>query len=374
MQLELISSPNWVFETHAALALCMDPDDDSLPTLARRFQDQGDERALAYTRLLQQSVHAWQSQLELPEELRFLYRPLTPGIQGEHSGCLADDLFGCMFDPAEQDPNALCRRSLQAFAASNGREFIQHATAMAIGLEDDAGPQPQAPLDPVQVPAQLEKCGLPADAKWDAMKVYLNYEHYCRLLYKTLERFLPTVRQALSAPIAQEALHAWNAFWGLHLQQGDLSGVLARMVKVDLASLEFEHACLYPGLVRFNWCTFNADSLSSPRVNLLIGLVFQRDQHFFDVRGLTQEQLCSQLKLLSDKSKFEILRLIKDTPAYGQELAAKLGLTTATISHHMSALLNCGLVRMERQANRLYYRLDKGQLDALLEAVRRQLG
>ncbi|MFR1852473.1 MAG: ArsR/SmtB family transcription factor [Beduini sp.] len=49
---------------------------------------------------------------------------------------------------------------------------------------------------------------------------------------------------------------------------------------------------------------------------------------------------------------------IKDKAAYGQEIANHLNLKTSTISYHMEALINVGLIIVEKQNNRIYYRLN----------------
>lgn len=70
-------------------------------------------------------------------------------------------------------------------------------------------------------------------------------------------------------------------------------------------------------------------------------------------------KLCKTLKVMGDKSKFEIMRLISKEKKFGQELAAALDISTATISHHMSQLEEMDLIRIERDANRIYYSLNR---------------
>ncbi len=57
---------------------------------------------------------------------------------------------------------------------------------------------------------------------------------------------------------------------------------------------------------------------------------------------------------LADPSRLRILRLLVERPRYGQELAAELGMSGATISHHLGALSKAGALRMERSAHRTY--------------------
>ena len=88
---------------------------------------------------------------------------------------------------------------------------------------------------------------------------------------------------------------------------------------------------------------------------------------------LENKHVLEVLKVLSDKSKFEILSYIRDKRAYGSELAKHMGLTTATISHHMGALFDCGLVEIERENNRMFYREKKETMEQVLEYCRKTL-
>ena len=72
------------------------------------------------------------------------------------------------------------------------------------------------------------------------------------------------------------------------------------------------------------------------------------------------------LKALGDASKFQILTRLREGDKYNLELAQELGLSAATMSHHMSALLTCGLVRLTKREGRVYYSLER-------QAVRRML-
>jgi DNA-binding transcriptional ArsR family regulator len=71
---------------------------------------------------------------------------------------------------------------------------------------------------------------------------------------------------------------------------------------------------------------------------------------------------------LSDPSRLKIVRLLGERPHYGQELAAALGMSTATISHHLDALNKTGALALERRAHRTYFTLDTLALRGLLRA------
>lgn len=62
----------------------------------------------------------------------------------------------------------------------------------------------------------------------------------------------------------------------------------------------------------------------------------------------TGAALADFLKVLGDKTRMDILRLLCCQPSYGKEIAASLGLTTATVSRHLDQLKAAGLVREEK--------------------------
>ena len=84
---------------------------------------------------------------------------------------------------------------------------------------------------------------------------------------------------------------------------------------------------------------------------------------------MTDEAICNLLKVISDRSKFEILRRISRSSSYCQELAREMNLTTATISRHMGLLLDAGLVRARRGENSIYYDLNRDAVTNLCDVV-----
>ncbi len=70
------------------------------------------------------------------------------------------------------------------------------------------------------------------------------------------------------------------------------------------------------------------------------------------------ESLLLKLKALSDNSKLQILLSLKDSPKYNLEIAEHLGLTAATMSHHMNVLLTCDLVGVTKKHGRVYYHIE----------------
>lgn len=71
-------------------------------------------------------------------------------------------------------------------------------------------------------------------------------------------------------------------------------------------------------------------------------------------------------KILSDEKRVEILKLLAQREWYSNELAKHFNLTTATMSYHISMLVDLGLIFVTRgDQNRFYYRLKKDRLREL---------
>ena len=90
-------------------------------------------------------------------------------------------------------------------------------------------------------------------------------------------------------------------------------------------------------------------------------------------QGPDQELLLRCLKALSDNSRLEILKSVKVKPKYNLEIAEQLGLTAATMSHHMGVLLTCGFVGVDKQESKVYYHLDEDAVLQFIETLKQTL-
>ena len=65
-------------------------------------------------------------------------------------------------------------------------------------------------------------------------------------------------------------------------------------------------------------------------------------------------QRAELFKALGHPARLLILNLVREKPRHGEELAAILGLTPATVSHHLSKLADAGLLRSQKEQ---YYQM-----------------
>ena len=58
---------------------------------------------------------------------------------------------------------------------------------------------------------------------------------------------------------------------------------------------------------------------------------------------------------------------------YGQNLAKQLGLTTTTISHHMSELASNGFVSIEADGKKFFFTLREESIEEFLKQISQKL-
>ena len=70
-------------------------------------------------------------------------------------------------------------------------------------------------------------------------------------------------------------------------------------------------------------------------------------------------------KALSDPTRREILRLLRNGAKTAGEIGARFDMTGATISHHLSVLREAGLISDDRRGKYIYYELNLSVLDEI---------
>jgi len=77
------------------------------------------------------------------------------------------------------------------------------------------------------------------------------------------------------------------------------------------------------------------------------------------------EELVTFFKALADSNRLKIVGLLAEKSYSVEELAALLGLTPSTVSHHLSRLVKVGLVHARADGYYNVYQLDKSALEAM---------
>jgi DNA-binding transcriptional ArsR family regulator len=66
----------------------------------------------------------------------------------------------------------------------------------------------------------------------------------------------------------------------------------------------------------------------------------------------------SVFKALADPTRREILRELGDGEMAAGDISSRFDMAAPSVSRHLSILLNAGLIRQRREANRLFYAVE----------------
>lgn len=197
--------------------------------------------------------------------------------------------------------------------------------------------------------AFVDACVLTESEKWKLLRIMKSPKAHIKQMISTINTNMPAFEKAKSK--VRVPLEKLISQYAEAMEDGG-AGMFGKFRK----SLS-ETADIYPSLA------FPVSQLifsNSCYYGLMSTLLIRQE-------GPDQEQLLRRLKALSDGSRLEILRSIRKKPKYNLEIADQLGLTAATMSHHMSVLLTCGFVGVNKQDSRVYYHLEE-------DAVRQFIG
>lgn len=227
--------------------------------------------------------------------------------------------------------------------------------------------------EPYAVICHLMAMEIRDEEKWKIQKIFFDRaEHIGKLvgLLGKAEALLRGFHGEL-----EELVQLFYQYWSKILEKQDLASYIREATNVNVECSPFgfrlQASLLHPNGIMFNNEMGDDGQTYEEPDYYLIGILFGEDFSLSTNperrEGNFETYAISVLKLLADKSKFAILSYIRDREAYGSELAKHLNLTTATVSHHMNALLAASLVKVSHIDNRVYYTADRKTLEEVLD-------
>lgn len=198
-----------------------------------------------------------------------------------------------------------------------------------------------------------EKINLAAEQKWNLLQFYFNPKKMKLEFLEFLEWYYENIFKKNSNWI-NEKLTKINENYAENLKRYGKKYIESILGKVIDNPLDAENNYLvfsyFYEISFLNSISENGDNF------YLIGFRFP------EVFAGSKEGLLGSLeifKVLADETRLNIISLLADKTMYGNELAEKLNLTNATISHHMSKLLMYDIIKANKENNKLYFKLNK---------------
>lgn len=216
--------------------------------------------------------------------------------------------------------------------------------------------------------AFLESTSYDKEIKWEALRLFnhqeASYNEVRGILLEVIE-LLENRYGALIAKLEKEFYDYWIEYQKTKDIIVTIKERLCVTWKDNQAGTIIIPHIFQPFCVSISIDEDNPAKLEVIRIGIMMSNNFVVTGHRMKI-----EDIVNIGKLLSDKSKVDILERVSKKPCYGKELATELSLTTATISYHVNALLEKSLLKAEVNANKVYYSLNQEKLAAYLEDVK----
>ncbi|WP_291581615.1 ArsR/SmtB family transcription factor [Clostridium sp. UBA6640] len=190
----------------------------------------------------------------------------------------------------------------------------------------------------------IKELEIKEDTKWKLMIILNDPKKYYKSLIKTIEENGNAYNEAYKA--VEKSLSKLISNY-IKYVNSDKCEVLNNIVKNDTSKIN-----IIPTL------SFGT-SLFEFKDTYFVGILYEITYNEYVNSMGNKGELVLKLKALSDKSKLEIISLLKAEPKYSLEIAEALNLTPATVSYHMGSLLECGMVVVEKKQGKVYYNLNK---------------
>ncbi|HEY1074891.1 MAG TPA: metalloregulator ArsR/SmtB family transcription factor [Patescibacteria group bacterium] len=88
---------------------------------------------------------------------------------------------------------------------------------------------------------------------------------------------------------------------------------------------------------------------------------------------MDKDQLQLETKIfkgLGDQSRLHILHVLAEEPKTVSDIVEVTQLSQPNVSMHLACLLDCGLVKREKQGRQVYYRTATAEIEAILASAR----
>lgn len=108
---------------------------------------------------------------------------------------------------------------------------------------------------------------------------------------------------------------------------------------------------------------------------LSLGYLVLKFSKVINSLSINEDKLINRLKVISDPTRFKILQILKQGSTFANDIAKTIGLTPATVNHHINILLNELLIIGDISDNKktIYYSLQNDKIEELIDNIRKFL-
>ena len=340
---------------------------------AARYGITPDDEAKEYVELLQEIENAARAEFSKDsEDIRFFF-----GMQkiSDSVETFANILMLVRSNSLKKNSVSKYYKELKELSEAEYTEYF-YEKVKAFGSHTSEG-DTDGEISALDVFDLIQQKDLSDAEKLHLQKLFIHHTEYCEKVADLMERSAKVIKKYEKKLMAKGKKVA--EYFEELLNGTSMADYIMKKFYVDLKSgYKFEECDVYISYMKSATMGLSfegspADSKAIVNLGAIFNPSIKIEDLMKNLSNLNEDKVLIMLKLLADKSKFEILSSTVDKPAYGAQLASMLGLTTATISHHTSALLDQNLLTLDKVDTKVYYRANPDMIRALVDYIKKEL-
>jgi DNA-binding transcriptional ArsR family regulator len=99
------------------------------------------------------------------------------------------------------------------------------------------------------------------------------------------------------------------------------------------------------------------DDIDTNTSIVLMGTKRLEIMRILSVEAITEEKFIEICRVMGDRTRIEILKMLSEGPVYGAWAAEKFNISSPAVSYHFDQFVASGLVKARKEGHRLYYHL-----------------
>lgn len=294
------------------------------------------------------------SNVALPQNLQLYFADFEHSDGGGFKSCAANIAMLSASTEVFTDINIICNNLIKQ-SRSGIRDNIM-SELISHNITSDANAD-----DGDYFLQFIDDLPLSDKAKWHIVNVYNHYEEYVLGIGAALRQAIQLIQER--SDIYEPYLHNFEQEYS---DINDIIDSIRNNMSVDF--LIGDDEIVYPKILANNEFTriFRRPENGGPVLYIGLGVRPMFKVPYKERISINCEET---LKVLGDKNRLAILRMLKYKDAYGQEIADMQKLSPNTISHHMSKLQSCNLTKSTLDGSKVYYSSNQRAIKELIEQL-----
>ena len=294
------------------------------------------------------------SNVAIPQNLQLYFANFENNDGGGFKSCAANIAMLSASTEVFTDINTICKNLIKQSKPEIRDNIMSELIARDITSDANAD-------DGDYFLKFIDDLPLSDKAKWRIINVYNNYEDYVHGIGAALRQAILLIQER--SDIYEPYLHNFEQ------EYSDISDIIDGIrnnMSVDF--LIGDDEIVYPKILANNEFTriFRRPENGGPVLYIGLGVRPMFKVPYKERISINCEEM---LKVLGDKNRLAILRMLKSKDAYGQEIADMQKLSPNTISHHMNKLQSCNLTKSTLDGSKVYYSSNQSAIKELIEQL-----